>query len=97
MKTIFVTYNQAYNNEILEVLESFGQRGFTRWDEVQGRGMVDGEPHYGDHAWPVMNHALLTVVEDSNVEAILKGLREKDAEFPKLGLRAFVWNVEQYI
>ena len=38
MKAIFVAYNQAYNEEIVEVLEANGQRGFTAWQDIQGRG-----------------------------------------------------------
>ena len=65
MKAIFVTYNQAYNQEIVDLLEKLGQRGYTVWTEVGGRGSVDGEPHLGSHAWPTQNHAVLTAVEDS--------------------------------
>ena len=95
MKAIFVAYNQAYNDEIVELLSSLGHRGFTRWDDIKGRGMVDGEPHFGSHA--LMNQAVLTMVEDSAVDAILAGLRQKDVDYPDLGLRAFVWNIEQFI
>ena len=31
MKAIFISYNQAYNEEIVEVLDAHEQRGFTRW------------------------------------------------------------------
>ena len=31
MKALFISYNQAFNEEIVEVLEAHGQRGFTRW------------------------------------------------------------------
>lgn len=95
MKAIFISYNQAFGEEIVEVLDSFGQRGFTRWDEIQGRGHVDGEPHYGNHAWPTMNVAILTVVEDSLVQPILDALKAKDEGAADLGLRAFTWNIEQ--
>ena len=44
MKAIFIAYNQAFNEEIIELLASFGQRGFTEWNEIGGRGSVDGEP-----------------------------------------------------
>ncbi len=97
MKAIFIAYNQAYGDEIVEMLESMGQRGFTRWEDISGRGHVDGDPHLGNHAWPVMNVGLMTVVEDSLVDDILKGLREKDEATADLGLRAFVWNVEKMI
>ncbi|MCQ2139579.1 MAG: hypothetical protein MJZ09_04315 [Bacteroidales bacterium] len=97
MKAIFISYNQAYNQEIVELLETFGQRGFTQWQEIQGRGGVDGEPHYGDHAWPTMNHALLTMVPDDKLQGIMDALKATDETSPKLGLRAFAWNIEAAI
>ena len=42
MKAIFVAYNQAFNEEIVEVLEAHGQRGYTAWQDIQGRGNVNG-------------------------------------------------------
>lgn len=96
MKAIFITYNQAFNEEIVEILESFHQRGFTRWDEVQGRGGFNGTPHMGDHAWPEMNHAVLAMVKDEKVAQILDELKKRDEAAPDLGLRAFVWNIEMF-
>ena len=94
MKAIFITYNQAYNEEIAEILESFGQRGFTRWQEVQGRGSRDGIPRMDSHAWPEMNNAIFVVLEDEKVSPILETIRQRDEAAPDLGLRAFVWNIE---
>ena len=94
MKAIFVAYNQAYNQEIVELLEGLGQRGYTVWEEVGGRGSVEGEPHLGNHAWPTQNHARFTVVEDSKVPAIMAHLRDTDAANKDLGLRAYVLPVE---
>ena len=94
MKAIFIAYNQAYNQEIVELLEGLGQRGYTVWTEVGGRGTMDGEPHLGSHAWPTQNHAVLSVVEDSLAPKIMKALRETDASNKALGLRAYVLPVE---
>ena len=74
-----------------------GCRGFTAWQEVQGRGTKDGEPHYGTHAWPSMASAMLTVVKDDHVDTVLDALHRMDIETPKLGLRAFVLPIEQAI
>lgn len=93
MKAIFIAFNQAYNDEIVELLERHGQRGFTRWNDILGRGGVDGEPHYGNHAWPVQNMAILTVVEDDLVDPVMADLQDTDKNAPDLGLRAFVWDV----
>ena len=97
MKAIFVAYNQAYNQEIVELLEGLGQRGYTVWDEVGGRGSVDGEPHLGNHAWPTQNHALLTVVDDALASKAMAALRETDRANPNLGLRAYVLPVEEVL
>ena len=95
MKALFISYNQAYSEEVLEVLDANGQRGFTLWDNIQGRGSVDGEPHYGNHAWPTLNYAILTVVPDDKVQGIVSALKSKDEETPELGLRVFVWDAAQ--
>ena len=95
MKALFIACSQAYNEEVIKTLEYFGQKGFTRWTDVSGRGTRDGLPHMGDHAWPDMNHALLSFVEDNSVaERILEALHRLESRSPELGLRAFMWNIE---
>lgn len=97
MKSVLITFDQAYYERIIVLLDKLNCRGFTSWREVQGRGSRTGEPHYGTHAWPSMASAILTVVEDSRVDPLLSALREMDEATPKLGLRAFVWGVERSI
>ena len=97
MKSIFIACDQAYYERILLMLEKNNCRGFTAWHEVQGRGSKTGEPHFGTHAWPSMADAILTMVEDNRVEKVLAELKAMDEATPKLGLRAWVWNVEQCI
>lgn len=95
MKAIFVAYNQAYNQEIVDLLEKQGQRGYTVWEEVGGRGSESGEPHLGSHAWPTQNHAIFTVVDSALAGPLMQALRETDAANPDLGLRAWVLPVEE--
>lgn len=97
MKAIFIAYDQAFHEAIIDALTRLNCRGFTAFGNVQGRGSKDGEPHYGTHAWPSLAQAMLTMVEDDQVEPVLKRLHEMDAAKPKLGLRAFVWNIEKTI
>jgi hypothetical protein len=95
MKAIFIAYNQAYNEEIVEALETLGQRGYTKWEEIGGRGTVDGEPHLGNHAWPTQNHALFVAVEDELAPKAMTLLRKLDEDNPNLGLRAYVLPIEE--
>jgi hypothetical protein len=95
MKAIFIAYNQAYNEEIVEALETLGQRGYTKWEEIGGRGTVDGEPHLGNHAWPTQNHALFLAVEDELAPKAMALLRKLDEDNLNLGLRAYVLPIEE--
>ena len=72
MKAIFVSFNQAYYEMILNVMDRNNIRGFTYWNEVQGRGSKTGEPHYGSHAWPTLNSAILAMVDDEKVDHFLR-------------------------
>jgi nitrogen regulatory protein PII len=97
MKAILITYNQAYYDDIAMVLNNNGVKGYTEWDEIKGHGSETGEPHLGTHAWPTLNNAIISMVEDDQVDGILKELHEHDVKAPELGLRAFVWQIEKMI
>ena len=97
MKSVFITFDQAFYERILALLDRQNCRGFSYWQQLQGRGSVKGEPHYGSHAWPSMFSAIMTVVDDTKVEPLLDALHKMDKETEQLGLRAFVWNIEKTI
>lgn len=97
MTGIFIAYNQAYYEEIIELLEKHHSRGFTRWSEINGRGTYSGEPHMGTHTWPTFNDAILTFVEDEFVDEILEALHQLDTITEELGLRAFSWKIDKTI
>lgn len=97
MKSVFIAYDQAHHEAIIEILDRLSCRGFTALGNVQGRGSVKGEPHYGSHAWPALAQAMITIVADDRVPTLLERLRQLDESKPLLGLRAFVWNIESAI
>lgn len=97
MKSVLITFDQAHYEQILSTLDRLNCRGFTHMEKVQGRGTKTGDPHYGSHAWPAMNSAIITVVEDERVDTLLDALKEMDERRDQLGLRAFVWNIEKGI
>ena len=97
MKAVFIPYNQAYKERLIEILDKMSIRGFTMWEHVQGRGTNTGNPHYGNHAWPTMNSAILTVIPDEKVENLLKKIHDLDIQTEKQGIHAFVWSIEQMV
>ena len=94
MKAVFLSYNQALTDRVNAILDKQGIRGFTKWALTEGRGSVDGEPHYGTHAWPSMNSSMLMIVEDEKVAPLLDAFRKLDSQTKMQGSRAFVWNIE---
>ena len=93
MKSVFITFDQAFFERIMALLDRHNCRGFSYWQQVQGRGSVKGEPHYGSHAWPSMCSAIIAVVDEAKVAPLLDVLDALDVETPQDGLRAFVWNI----
>ena len=97
MTSVFIVYNQASTERVEYMLDTLGIRGFTFWENVQGRGNATGDPHRGTHTWPEMNNALLTVVPDDRVDELLLSVRKLDKRNEEVGIRAFVWNIEQMV
>ena len=97
MKTIFIAYDKALHELVVEALSASLCKGYTLLPDAAGRGSVTGEPHLGSHAWPSTNSAIITVCDDEKVDPVLARLHKIDLENPLLGLRAFVWNVEKSI
>jgi nitrogen regulatory protein PII len=97
MKSVLITFDQSYYSRIVTTLERLNCRGFTFFEQVQGRGSKTGEPHFGSHAWPSMCSAIIAIVEDERVDPLLAKLHEIDKQTEQLGLRAFVWSIEKTI
>ncbi|MFO8130038.1 MAG: P-II family nitrogen regulator [Bacteroidales bacterium] len=95
MKSILIVFNQAHTEKVEYMLDRLDIRGFTRWNEIHGRGSRDGDPHMGTHTWPEKNHAVMTVVEDGKVDKVLESVKKIDGINKAVGIRAFVWNIEQ--
>lgn len=97
MKSVFIVYNQAHTERIEYIFDKLGIRGYTMWEDVKGRGSVDGVPHMGTHTWPEMNSAAMAIVSDENVEALLGAVRKLDRVNHEVGIKAFVWEILQMV
>lgn len=95
MKAVFISFYQAFYEEVIEVLNKNNIRGFTSWTDVVGRGSDEGEPHYGTHAWPTINSAVITFIADDKVKPLLKDIHSLDLSAHKQGIRAFVLQAEE--
>lgn len=97
MKSVMIVFNQANTERVEYMLDKLEIRGFTFWENVQGRGTVDGDPHRGTHTWPELNNAVLCVVDDEKVDPLLTTVRKLDLRNKEVGVKAFVWAIEQMV
>jgi nitrogen regulatory protein PII len=93
MKAIMIIYNQAHTEKIEYLFDRLGIRGYTLWENVQGRGTSTGDPHLGTHAWPEINKSILAIVEDDIADLVLNNVKKIDAINLEVGIRAFVWDI----
>ena len=92
-----IVFNQANTERVEYMLDVLGIRGWTFFEQVQGQGTVDGEPRRGTHAWPEMNSAVITVVQDDKLDALLESVQKLDLRNPEVGVKAFCWNIEKMV
>ena len=97
MKSVFIVFNQSNTERVEYMLDELGIRGFTLFEQVQGRGTNSGEPRRGTHTWPEMNSAFMCIVEDDRVDELLKTTHKLDKRNPEIGVKAFVWNIEKVV
>ena len=93
MKAVMIIYNQAHTEKVEYLIDMLGIKGYSLWENVQGRGSATGVPHLGTHAWPEINKSLLTIIDDSLVETVLDKVKKIDAVNKEVGIRAFVWDI----
>jgi len=93
MKMVFVVYNVAVNDEVMEMLEQQRVETFTRWEHVTGVGKASG-PHLDTHVWPASNCAIATATTDDKAKAIVEAVREMRRTMSAEGVKAFVIPVE---
>lgn len=96
MKAVFISFYQAFYEEVIAILDKQEIRGFTLWNNVQGRGSFTGEPHYGSHAWPTINSAILTFIDEKKVQPLLEEIHKLDLSAEQQGIRAFILSAEEY-
>ena len=88
-----IVFNQANTERVEYMLDVLGVRGFTFFEEVQGRGSKNGEPRRGTHAWPEMNSCVITIVKDEQLDTLLEAVKKLDKRNEEVGVRAFAWDV----
>ncbi len=96
MKMVFIMYNIAINDEVMEIIKKAGIEDYTRWERVTGIGKTSGL-HMGTHVWPTVNSVLAVAVEDDKKDKLIEQIKEARKKLGKEGIKAFVLPLEEMI
>jgi len=93
MKMLFITYNEAVDEEVMEIVDAVPIEGYTKWTKVLGKGTTSG-PHLSTHVWPKANNVLMIGAEDGQAEKLIERMRELRAKVGHEGVKAFLMPLE---
>jgi len=93
LKMAMIVYNEAIDNETMEILESCGLKNYTKVMCVYGSGATSGV-HLGNDIWPGRNNILYVCCQDAQAQKVLSGVKELRKKLGKEAIKAFVWSLE---
>ncbi len=93
MKLVWIAYNEALDQDVIEKVRSLEVSGYTKWTGVLGAGRTSG-PHLLSHVWPKGNHVLAAVVDDDVAGKLMDAVREMRSDAGHEGVKAFLLPVE---
>ncbi len=93
MKMVMICYNEAIDDELMEMLESCALANYTKVLGAFGRGESSGT-HLGNDVWPGRNNILYAACGDANAARLLAAVRELGREYREEGIKAFCWTID---
>ena len=91
---IFIMYNIAVNDEVMEILKTVGISGYTRWERTTGSGKTSG-PHLGTNVWPAVNSVMAVALENDKKDKFIEQIKNIRQKLGKEGIKAFVLPLEE--
>ncbi|KPJ61783.1 MAG: hypothetical protein AMS15_05810 [Planctomycetes bacterium DG_23] len=94
MKLVFLVYNAAIDEDVVEVLAHLGIEEYTKWPRLTGKGKTSG-PHLDSPVWPGVNSALLIATDETKAQSLLEEVRSLKKKLAHEGIKAFLLPLEE--
>ena len=94
MKLVMICYNEAIDDEIIELLDEANVKGYTKWMKVLGKGQTSG-PHLYSHIWPKANNVLFTALPEELASKVFEHIRKMKEKIGAEGVKAFMWEIDE--
>jgi hypothetical protein len=94
VKMVMITYNEAIDGEVMNVLKSCMLSNYTKLSKVYGKGSTSGT-HLGNDIWPGLNNILYVACGEEKAGQLISRIKEVRAILGKEGVKAFVMQIEE--
>lgn len=94
MMMAMIAYNEAIDDEVMEVLEGCALKNYTKIKGAFGSGATSGT-HLGDDIWPGRNNILYAACQDNEAKQLVSCVKELRKKLGKEGIKAFVWSLDE--
>lgn len=93
-KMVMISYNEAMDDEIMEILEKCVMKNYTKIPGIFGKGGTSGT-HLGTDVWPGKNNLLLVACDESQAAQMMECVRVLKGQLGNEGVKAFVWTLDE--
>lgn len=94
MKMVMMTYNEAIDDEVMEVLEVCALKNYTKITKVFGKGSTSGT-HMGNDIWPGLNNMIYAACNDDDAKQLMSYIKHLRQKLGPEGVKAFVMPIDE--
>ncbi len=94
-KMVMISYNEAIDNEVMEILNECALKNYTKVLGVFGRGTTSGV-HLGNDIWPGRNNILYVACENQDAKKLLAKIKDARKTLGTEGIKAFILPIEEF-
>jgi nitrogen regulatory protein PII len=95
-KMVMIVYNEAIDNEVMEILDSCPVKNYTLVSAAFGRGTTSGT-HRGDDVWPGRNNILYAACDEKQAQEMLLSVKELKKTLGHEGIKVFVLPIDAMV
>jgi len=96
MKMVMIAYNEAIDDEVMDIMAGCALKSYTKLTKVYGSGLMSGT-HLGNDIWPGLNNILYVACDDDKAGLLIARVRETRTRLGSEGIKAFAMPVEEAV
>ncbi|NLE92121.1 MAG: hypothetical protein GX598_06260 [Elusimicrobia bacterium] len=96
MKMAMLVYNEAVEEEVMEVMAECGVSNYTKIAGVHGKGASSGA-HLGTDVWPGQNNLLYVACSQEQAEGLASGIGALREKIRHEGVKIFIMPLDKAV